>query len=338
MSKKSLFQKLCSAVSPFADTLGVGGFLRQAIVEARLLGEYSKFAFQGRPAPSEAIFLAGSGRSGTTWLTDVICALPGIQQIFEPLCPLQNTQVRFITGWDKSDPYMRAVYLSPKANYPNWQEVWQRILTGRFRNYWTDYARNNYFPDRFLIKEVRANLMLGYIYNQFRPRIIYIMRHPAAVIHSRLTAPQPWHADVTDLLQQKTLVTDYLQPWVSEIAAETSQLGAHAVWWAVENHVAMQQLQNIPHFFVYYEDLVMQPETVLTTLLPWLGYAKMPPRVEKMLLRPSRMSHATVTYRDKQTRLSHWQQHLSPIDQQQVLLWANRFDLMMYDETACPRK
>jgi hypothetical protein len=336
MNNKSLSQKMRSTISPIADTLHLGSLLRQMFVETRLLGEYSKFALHGYPAPSTSIILAGSGRSGTTWLTEVLCALPGVQQIFEPLFPPWNPQVRALTGWDKRDPYIRAIYLRPEEENEDWQTEWQRILTGRVRNYWTDYNRSSYFPDRFLIKEVRANMMLGYLHRQFQPRIIYIMRHPCAVVYSRLAAPQPWHADVQDILQQEDLLNDHLQPWVEAIAAETDVFGAHAVWWAVENHVALQQLRGIPHFLVYYEDLVMQPETVLDNLMPWLGYEQMPPGVEKLLSRPSRMSHANLAYQDKQMRLSNWQKQVSSADQERILSWAHRLNLAMYNETALP--
>ena len=39
-----------------------------------------------------AIFLAGSGRSGTTWLSNIIAAMSGTQEIFEPLHPLWNKE------------------------------------------------------------------------------------------------------------------------------------------------------------------------------------------------------------------------------------------------------
>ncbi len=336
MGQKRFAQRLRSTIAPVADRLGLGNRLRQGFVEVNLLGERAKFLLRGRPDPSTAIILAGSGRSGTTWLTEVLCTLPGVQQIFEPLLPLVNTRVRAITGWDVSDPHVRAVYLRPDNHYPSWQELWQHILTGRMRNYWTDYERNSYFPDRFLVKEIRANLMLGYLYRQFQPRIVYIMRHPCAVVQSRLSITPPWHADVQDILQQEVLVHDHLQPWIAQIAAETDLVGAHAVWWAVENHIALQQLQKIPHFLIYYENLVMQPDVILSSLLPWLGYTQMPSRVKKLLLQPSRMSNKHISYQDKQERLSRWQGQFSAAEQQRILNWAHRFGLTMYDETPTP--
>jgi len=329
--------KLYNLLKHNLDNLGFGVLARQLLVEVMLLGERTKFAILGRPETNMALLLAGSGRSGTTWITELICSLPGVQQIFEPLFPPWNDQVREITGWDMSNPYIRSLYLRANQEYPRWNDLWQRILTGRFRNYWTDYERNAWFPDRFLVKEVRANLMLGYLYRNFQPRMIYILRHPCAVVHSRLALPQPWHADVEDILSQSELVADYLQAWVFEIEQETDLTGAHAVWWAVENHVALQQLKEIPHYLVYYEDLISRPREVLETLLPWLGVEEIPEKAFSLLSQPSRMSNEIAAYQNINDRLSHWKNRLSGEDQERVLSWAGRLGLTMYDESPFPK-
>lgn len=318
------------------DGAGLGHFTRQMYVEFMSTGEKVKFGRHGRPTPATSIFLAGSGRSGTTWITDVLCALPGVQQIFEPLFPPWNERVRQITGWDKRDPYIRSIYLRPEEEYPEWEDLWHHILTGKFRNYWTDYERTSWFPSRFLIKEVRANLMLGWLYRKFQPRILYIMRHPCAVVYSRLAAPQPWHADVQDILQQKELVEDYLSPWVSKIEHETDLLGAHAVWWAVENRVALQQLHKIPHALIFYEDLVLRPHETLETLLAWLGVQSIPQKVYQLLPQPSRMSNHTLAYRGAHDRLSRWQTSLSVEEQMRILAWAEHLGLEAYDAQPHP--
>lgn len=331
-------KKIHSIAKHYLDNWGVGTLMRQSLVEVRLSGERVKFAVIGRSKPNSGIILAGSGRSGTTWITDVLCALPGVQQVFEPLFPLWNERVRQITGWDRRDPYIRSIYLRPEDEHPEWDDLWHRILTGRFRNYWTDYERNSWFPDRYLIKEVRANLMLGYLHRHFQPRVVYILRHPCAVVYSRLAAPQPWHADVQDILRQEKLVEDHLQPLVSSIEQETDLVGAHAVWWAVENYVALHQLKDVPHYLVFYEDLVSRPREVLETLLPWLGVKKMPEKVLSLLSQPSRMSNKKLAYQDEHDRLSRWQGSLSVGEQKRVLSWAGRLGLTLYDDSPFPSR
>lgn len=318
--------------------VGMDTLLRDGCVQFTLMGERLVFGFRGHPVATSAIVLAGSGRSGTTWITNVLTALPGIQQIFEPLIPLWNAEVRQLTGWGDQDPYFRAHYLRALERNDDWRDLLERVLTGRVRNYWTDYERTAWFPGRFLVKEVRANLMLGFIYEQFQPSIIYLMRHPCAVIHSRLTAPTPWHADAQDILRQEQLVEDYLRPWVREIERERDLLGAHAVWWAVENMVALQELSTRRHLRVHYEHAVLEPMHVASEMIRWLGESE--PSVQRLISRiqrNSRMSNRNVQYSSSRDRLTHWQRQLSKDEQTRILGWAHRLGVDIYGQNAMPR-
>jgi hypothetical protein len=262
--------------------------------------------------------------------------LPGVQGIFEPLIPLWNARVRELTGWDREDPYFRAVYLRPDRTYPGWDGLISETFAGRVRNYWTDYQRHAMFPNRFLIKEIRANLMLGHIYTLVEPTIVYVVRHPCAVVHSRTHIPTPWHADVGDILVQEELVSDYLQPLVHEIEREKDAVGAHAVWWMVENHIALDQLSRTPHYLVYYEELVLRPEAVLQDLIAWLGYSGLPRRVRSKIGQPSRMSDHTLGDQGSGNRLSRWRSGLSVDEQERVLVWARRLNPTLYGNAVLP--
>jgi len=79
-----------------------------------LLGERLQYLVRDRPEPSEAIVVAGSSRSGSTWLADLLCSVPGIQQIFEPL--------RELPRWLPvgAPAYPKTCYLRPEGRYPDW--------------------------------------------------------------------------------------------------------------------------------------------------------------------------------------------------------------------------
>ncbi|GMQ78951.1 MAG: hypothetical protein BMS9Abin02_1500 [Anaerolineae bacterium] len=255
--------------------LGMEEALKKFYVEGRMLGERSKFLIRGRPNPSDAILLAGSGRSGTTWIGNLIASGQGIQQIFEPLHPRFSVQIRHLTGWEVGQrPRYQAHYMRSDEPHGEWSIYLNEVLSGRERNYWTDYHRTSYFPERFLIKTIRANLMLGFLSDQFSPKIIYVYRHPCAVVLSRLKVR--WRADVGDILSQDKLVEDYLQPWIGAIGRERDLLGAHAVWWAVENMVASRELESRPHYAVTYEALVQQPRLEIRKIWSWLGIQPIP--------------------------------------------------------------
>lgn len=313
---------------------------KKAFVQSQLFGEYLKFSISGRPKPEASILLSGSARSGTTWLANILSSLPGIQQIFEPMIPLWNDEIRLLTGWDQSDPYIRGVYLRTEGEYPEWEAYIYRILSGQIRNYWTDYERSSYFPDRFLVKEVRANMMLGFIHRKFEPRIIHIIRHPCAVVYSRLAAPTAWHADVKDLLCQEELVEDYLKPWIPEIEKEKDLIGAHAVFWGVENLVASRALASRPHYWLEYETLCLEPWRTSLNILDWLGVKEVNSSLETRLTiairNPSRMSHSTIKHTDAISRLTLWKNKMPPDAQKKILEWADRLGVPYNDQGIFP--
>src|SRR5512143_1091080 len=145
-------------------------------------------------------------------------------------------------------------------------------------------------------------MMMGYIYRKLRPHIIYLVRHPCSVIASRLTMPVPWVASVDDLLAQEQLVEDYLRPWLGDIEKEKSLLGAHAIWWAVENRVARDQLAAIPHIKVFYEEIATSPDLIRTRIYAHFRHRPPADKFERAFSSPSILSHRS--YRDVSERLS----------------------------------
>ena len=300
------------------------------------MGENLKNLINGRPAPGDALLLAGSGRSGTTWLADMLCSTPGIQQIFEPEHPKYITQVRSLGGFECRDPNIRRYYLRPNANEPGWAQYWHDVLVGKIRNYWTDQVRTSWLPDRYLIKVIRANMMLGYVYDQYQPHIIYLTRHPCAVVYSRLRkVAHPWHADVSDILCHEQLVEDHLRPWLKQIEAEKDEIGAHAVWWAVENMVAQRHLKIRPHYMVAYEALSLDTEDVLRKLCIFCGIDFDKVDLSR-ITRPSRMATPGTFIHSTQERLSEWQKGLDHSEQQRILDWAQRLGVSQYNDQVLP--
>ena len=327
---------LRDCVKRLSHPLGLDHLFRDAYVKSGLIAERTYFVFAGRPKPETSILLAGSGRSGTTWLSNLLTAMPATQPIFEPMWPVNNPAIRRITGWDGSNPRVRGFYLAPDKEHPEWDPILEDILSGRCRNYWTDKYRHTWAPKRFLIKEIRANMMMGYIYRKFQPRIIYLVRHPCSVIMSRLTLPDPWVASVQDLLTQEDLVEDHLRPWLKDIEKEKGVLGAHAVWWAVENRIAQGQLAAIPHIRVFFEDIAASPDLIKTQIYAHFDYRPPLDRFERTFLSPSNQSYRQ--YRGVSERLSLWKEFLSRDDQRAILTWAKRFGVDWYTEDIMPSR
>ena len=320
---------------------GASEALKRAWVEGRRLGERASFAFSEPPDPSTAILLASSGRSGSTWLGDMLAATPGTQQIFEPLDPRNSAVYRQLMAWPPglTPSAFKRHYLRPDADAPEWAAFWGDVLRGRVRTYLTDYTRTSFFPRRFLVKTIRANMMLGFVADRFHPRVILLARHPAAVINSMFyRVKATWPADVQDILSQDELVADHLHPWMNELGSVRDGFEALAAWWAVENRVALAQLSGREHYLIFYEHLALRPREEMAKLLRWLGVDEnaVP---EALLHRYSRMT--SVRQResgeeDVMARLGAWRRELSSEEQRVALKWTERLEIPWYSGDVLP--
>lgn len=303
------------------------------VAGVRSLPEQAQFLVRARPDPSSTILLAGSGRSGTTWLADMLTTGRHVQQIFEPLNPFFVPMVTETVAWPPVLHRIHGFYLRPDGIEQNWKALLAKVFSGQLRVWgWTDNRRTSYLPQRYLVKEIRANLMLGYIYNIFNLPIIYIVRHPCAVVYSQLQAK--FSCDIGDLLSQETLVQDYLYPWVKEIGRVQNRLDSLAIWWAVENMVARRQLASIPHLLLTYEDLVLAPQRGLARACDFVGLP--PPTIEAEMIQASSRTSRGAVYASNVERLGNWREKLTTEQQQRILAWAHRFGVDLYDEGVTP--
>jgi hypothetical protein len=113
-------------------------------------------------------------------------------------------------------------------------------------------------------------------------------------------------------------------------------MGAHAVWWAVENLVASRDLASRPHCLVDYESLCLDPERVAQEILAWLGVSERPPRLQATIASSSRMADPTITYESTTVRLSAWKRQLPVEAQRHILRWARKLGIEFYDEGILP--
>ena len=211
-----------------------------------------------RGAPTSTLFLAGSPRSGTTWVAERVAG-QGLRLIFEPFHPDEV---------GTSSVFDHRQYLRPSDADPRFLRPAERILRGRIRSSWVNRYNRRLLPARRLIKEVRANLFLGWLHAHFPwMPIVLVLRHPGAVAASQRAVDWDFSAHPARLLDQEALVEDHLAPFASLLEDAQSPVEQAVAVWSAENYVPLRQFRRGEIHLVCYEHLLVRPEEELQRLL-----------------------------------------------------------------------
>lgn len=220
------------------------------------------------PAPERTILVCGSGRSGTTWLGDVVAACTDSRLLFEPFLLDENKDLQLASK--------RKVCISARVEYPLYKAPWEvqdarfrrvlrRIIFGYYSGGWVNQdARSGIFYRR-VIKEIRANLILGYIARLWPSlRIIYLVRSPFHVVDSMLSKEQKnWRFswEPKDILGQPALISLFPSAFCQKIEKIMTLPEQLMMRWCVENFVALQHLHGLSNVLVVnYERLAKQQD------------------------------------------------------------------------------
>ena len=272
----------------------------------------------------DTIILAGSGRSGTTWLGNIIAANPNVRTIFEPFDYRRVPEAACMP----LRPYARSQEL-----YPEWAEFVDNVFAGKIQNEWTTRQGNRWWATRNFVKAIRANLMLGWLDQTFQPRIVLTTRHPCAVILSRMKLDWVTHLDV--FLNQPQLVADYLAPYLDLIHGAQTEIQKQAVMWSIENLIPLHQMADYNWTFCTYEEMYRHPAAEAKRVLNELGirqtwFTKRAIRKVTMVARPE---SAVITGQDA---LTVWQQQLPTGDIAEILRIVDAFGIRLYGESVMP--
>jgi hypothetical protein len=217
--------------------------------------------FDTNSGAENSILLAGGGRGGTTWIAEMINFDNAFRFIFEPF-------------WGEKVPAARSFhnpqYIRPNNVDPTFLDPARQVMSGRIRNGWTDFHNRRLVSNRRLIKDIRANLFLMWIRRNFpQTPIVMLMRHPCAVVSSRLHSG--WTDNLQAILDQRPLVEDWLEPFRERILAAKPGFEAHLFRWCIENWVPMQQFREGEIYLAFYEEFCEQPADAIAGLFGYLG-------------------------------------------------------------------
>ncbi len=216
----------------------------------------------------KVVFISGLGRSGTSWLAEMLNYGQVFRYVFEPFHP-------FMQVFPEYHP-MR--YIREQDRNPNLTEPIRKLFYDDFENTWTDAYNgpNAKSCGSRLIKGIRSNLMVPWLaWMYLENKFIVILRHPCAVAVSRVKYSQnmgEWEClDIADdLFGQPELVADHLLPYDDLPTWPTAKDWFYSSIdeWCVAHHVLLKYKNKSNIIFVHYENLVENPIPELVRL--WL--------------------------------------------------------------------
>lgn len=233
----------------------------------------------------KSIIVLGFGRSGTTWLSDIISKATGNLILFEPFHPS-------VTEFSRTFSYS---YINDDNNTNHLKNYLCDVLNKRHRKKW---LLRNHIPVRleeinqdFLkmlweecsiggFKEIRANFLIRWIYENLDSKIVYIVRHPCAVVSSIKRRKNFWEfgwPETYELFLNKTLYSDTYSnhDFVSHIGVVENvktDLEKYAVMWAITHAIVLPELKKLKLPLFYYENIYGQPFSSVKEILRYLGF------------------------------------------------------------------
>ncbi|MGD8982445.1 MAG: sulfotransferase domain-containing protein [Desulfobacteraceae bacterium] len=254
------------------------------------------------------VFLSGVGRSGTTWVSNIINYKNEYRYIFEPFVAARV---------EEASIFEYHQYIRPASSDPKFLNAATKILCGSLkRNWWVDSANSKIFVTKRLIKDIRTNLMLKWINTNFPSiPIILLLRHPCAVTNSWLCLN--WGKEAlgtrTDLeicLSQQELIEDFLGPFKKTIIGTENDFEKHILLWCILNYVPLKQFKEGQIHLAFYEEFCEKPMSEINRLFSFLN-KDIDRSVIKNLSKPSLQSRKDSEIFSGKKVIDGWRKNIS---------------------------
>ncbi len=202
------------------------------------------------------IIIAGSARSGTSWLSEIIGLQYRYRLLFEPEHEHQTQE-----GYLICDKLITAenVERDQKKYFVN-------IFKNQVDNDWIAQLSNRKFkrhlwpviPKKYVIKFVRCNMSAHYIAQQYSIPIVYVIRNPYDVIASQQRVKFPWLYNLNRFKNQDLLCNMLMEHYNFDLRnqKELSDIEKLSIRWCIENSIPFLLNKNDSKYTVYkYEDI-----------------------------------------------------------------------------------
>lgn len=268
--------------------------------------------------PKNTLFVSGMGRSGTTWLSQILNHNNRYRYIFEPFYPERLDLCSF---------FAKRQYLRPIGNYPLYLNTAEKIVSGKIRSHFLDRYNEKFLSGKRMIKDVQTNLLLGWINQNFRKtKILLTIRHPCAIANSWIKLG--WEPLNDVYLEQQELVEDYLEEFEKDIRKADTKYEKLVYMWCIEYYVPLQQRRKnlLDMKQISYEDLCENFEQTIRGIYEYIG-EKHSPSLYEMKDKPSYTTRPFAAILQKTNLLYSWKESLTKEQIQQAKDITSQFNL-----------
>jgi len=273
------------------------------------------------------LVIAGSPRSGTTWLAELLNRIPRSAILFEPEHVQQVPEAR------KAGLTWHTIK-DPDEDWAEGRQFFDEVFRGKLISSWTVShvpLANAVAPRTWIVKFVDANFMLGWLARSFpiKPPAL-LVRHPCAVIASQLRRgwSNPHPPRLKGFLAKYPQFTDYLET-LSDPAEYAAAL------WSMQTYAPLMLPKPWPFVVMPYEELAADPRSELSRLFAaW--QMPMPEGVLESAMRPSGTTDSGSALHAGADPSSSWRRSLSPRQIDGILAVIRTFGLDFYDATGRP--
>lgn len=247
-------------------------------------------------AKGSTLLISGMGRSGTTWLSEVINYDNRYRDIFEP----------FLAGKVREAQEFRYYhYIRPVDDIPDLAGQARRILAGKVRSGWTDQSNRKRLSFRRIIKDIRTNLMLKWLVG-LRPGmpIILLVRHPLAIVSSWRKLKWGVEAggtisDFDGIVAQENLLNDFPRIVEARDRIDRDDYFEQLLFlWGVLYSVPLYQQTGTEWLVVFYENLLLQPREEFARVFDFVGRTVSTEKIMGTVLKPSKTNFLRKDFRN----------------------------------------
>ncbi len=233
----------------------------------------------------EKIIILGFGRSGTTWLSDIISKLLGGIILFEPFHPEVCKKAKELCYHNGGDvdlvnyAHQEITKFLNKENRSRW--LLRNHLSTSIEEVNEHFVKEIWDNCNVLgYKSIRQNLMIPYLYNNVSTRIIFLKRDILSVIASLMRRKRFWMEFGFDFHETKffrevikTEKYDYLDK--NQLLSMYSNLKDDylkmAFIWVVTHCIVEKDMKAINTPIFNYEDLYLRPYETTETIAKFIG-------------------------------------------------------------------